>query len=86
MVSPVDGPGPTVLWDFDGTLVARDGNWRAALLTALDQVTTDHGVTMERLREGLRDGFPWHRPEVPHPHLGTPDPRWNGCTTTATGT
>ena len=68
---------PTVLWDFDGTLVARDGNWRAALLTALDQVAEGHGVTLELLREGLRDGFPWHRPETPHPQLNTPELWWH---------
>ncbi len=56
--------------------MARDGNWRAALLTALDQVTADHGVTLELLRAGLRDGFPWHRPEVPHPQLDTPERWW----------
>jgi len=70
-------PGsPTVLWDFDGTLVARNGNWRAALLTALDRVAAGHGVTQERLREGLRDSFPWHRPETPHPQLNTPEVWW----------
>ena len=70
-------PGrPTVLWDFDGTLVAREGNWRAALLTALDRVAADHGVTLELLREGLRDGFPWHRPDVAHPQLHTPEVWW----------
>ena len=68
MVRTLDGPGspsaapppsgtPTVLWDFDGTLVARDGNWRAALLTALDRVAADHGVTLEMLRMGLRDDY-----------------------------
>ncbi len=70
-------PGrPTVLWDFDGTLVAREGNWRAALLTALDQVTDDHDVTLELLRDGLRDGFPWHRHDVAHPQLHTPELWW----------
>lgn len=70
-------PGvPSVLWDFDGTLVARDGNWRSALLTALDQVTAHHGVTLERLRQGLKNGFPWHRPGVPHQQLDTPERWW----------
>ncbi|MEV6482612.1 HAD-IA family hydrolase [Streptomyces sp. NPDC051576] len=29
------------------------------------------------LAPGLRDGFPWHRPEVGHPALGTPDAWWD---------
>ena len=67
---------PTVLWDFDGTLAARKGMWRSALLTALDQVTADHGVTMELLRGGLKNSFPWHTPETPHPQLHTPELWW----------
>ena len=39
-----------------------------------------HDVTREAIRTGLRAGhaaaFPWHRPEVPHPELGTPDAWW----------
>jgi putative hydrolase of the HAD superfamily len=73
---------PTVLWDFDGTLVTRQDNWRGALLTALDRLTADHGVTMEQLRAGLRDGFPWHRPDRPHPQLDTPDRWWDEIDTT----
>ncbi|HEY9293227.1 MAG TPA: HAD-IA family hydrolase [Microlunatus sp.] len=52
-----------VFWDFDGTLARRDGMWAGALREALISVgpTT---VTAAELRPGLRNGFPWHRPDV----------------------
>lgn len=65
-----------VLWDFDGTLAVREGRWRGALLAALDQTHADHTVTMDVLLGGLKDGFPWHTPETPHPHLHTPELWW----------
>lgn len=68
---------PTVLWDFDGTLAFRADRWRGALLAALDAVDPTHQVSLDQLRQGLRDGFLWHTPEQPHPHLDTPD-RWWG--------
>lgn len=51
-----------VLWDFDGTLARRDGMWAGALVDALALLgpTT---VTVEDLKPGLKDGFPWHRPD-----------------------
>ena len=33
------------------------------------QVTADHGVTLELLRQGLRNGIHWHRAAVPHPAM-----------------
>lgn len=57
-----------MLWDFDGTLAERHGMWSGALLEALSAVLPDHGVTRDALRPGLRDGFPWHAPDVGHSH------------------
>jgi putative hydrolase of the HAD superfamily len=59
----------TVLWDFDGTLATRPGLWSACLLEVLDEHEPGHRVAVDDLRTALRDGFPWHRPEVPHPEL-----------------
>ncbi|WP_405859014.1 HAD-IA family hydrolase [Streptomyces sp. NBC_01515] len=65
-----------VLWDFDGTLAFRDGRWRGCLVEALDEVAPGHGVVAADVAPGLRDGFPWHRPESGHPELSTPDAWW----------
>lgn len=69
--------GSVVLWDFDGTLAYRDGRWRGCLVDALTEVAPGHGVTRADLAPGLRDGFPWHRPETGHPDLNTPDAWWD---------
>ena len=66
-----------VLWDFDGTLAFRDGRWRGCLVEALDEVAPGHGVIAADVKPGLRDGFPWHRPESGHPELSTPDAWWD---------
>jgi len=58
-----------VLWDFDGTLAYRtDGMWSRALLEALDAAAPGHGVALDALRPGLRNGFPWHTPDIGHSH------------------
>lgn len=68
--------GRTILWDFEGTLVHRPGLWGSALLAALDAHEPGHTVTRDDLRPGLRDGFPWHRAEIPHPELDAPERWW----------
>ncbi|MGW7539818.1 HAD family hydrolase [Streptomyces sp. NPDC054770] len=66
-----------VLWDFDGTLAFRDGKWRGCLMDALTEVAPGHGVTAAEVAPGLRDGFPWHRPDTGHPDLSSPDAWWH---------
>lgn len=65
-----------VLWDFDGTLAWREGLWRSALVSALDEVSPGHGITGDMVRPGLKDGFPWHQPDIGHPHLATSETWW----------
>jgi putative hydrolase of the HAD superfamily len=65
-----------ILWDFDGTLAHRSGLWDVCLLEVLDEHRPGHGVDRGRLRDLLRDGFPWHRPDVAHPELCEPDAWW----------
>jgi putative hydrolase of the HAD superfamily len=67
---------PVILWDFDGTLAWREGRWRSALREALDELEPGHGIAEDDLRGLLREGFPWHRPEVPHPELCDPARWW----------
>ena len=65
-----------VLWDFDGTLAYRPGMWRSAIVEALDHHVPGHGVDEEQVRPLIRDGFPWHRPQEPHPQLSDPEAWW----------
>lgn len=66
----------TILWDFDGTLAHRPVMWRGCLMEILDEHETGHTVVSEELRPFLRDGFPWHRHETPHPELSSADAWW----------
>ncbi len=67
---------PTIIWDFDGTLV-HFASWRIALMDALDECEPGHNIDQEQIRPFLRDGFPWHRPDEPHTHLKTPEAWWS---------
>jgi putative hydrolase of the HAD superfamily len=72
----MEGAARVILWDFDGTLAHRPGMWRGCLLEVLDEHEAGHSVQAEQLRPFLRDGFPWHRPDVPHPELCEPEAWW----------
>jgi putative hydrolase of the HAD superfamily len=65
-----------VLWDFDGTLAYREGMWSGCLVDALEDVLPAHGLGAEAFRPHLRDGFPWHTPDVAHPELCDADAWW----------
>jgi putative hydrolase of the HAD superfamily len=65
-----------VIWDFDGTLAWRPGLWGGCVLEVLDELEPGHGVAIEVVREGLRDGFPWHAADQPHLHLSESDAWW----------
>ena len=68
-----------LIWDFDGTLAYRQGRWPAwtqTLLEVLEREAPGHGVAAELLRPFVREGFPWHSPEVYHPHLASADAWW----------
>jgi putative hydrolase of the HAD superfamily len=67
-----------VIWDFDGTLAHRRGEtgWSLLLAEALDAEEPGHGHAAEAFRPHLRDGFPWHAPDVAHPELCEPEAWW----------
>ena len=65
-----------ILWDFDGTLAHRPGMWRGCMVEILDEHEAGHTVRADDLVPFLRDGFPWHTPEVAHPELSTPAAWW----------
>ena len=72
------GGGELLIWDFDGTLAHRRGEtgWSILLAETLDAEEPGHGHTAETFRPHLREGFPWHRPEVAHPELCEPEAWW----------
>jgi putative hydrolase of the HAD superfamily len=67
-----------LIWDFDGTLAHRRGEtgWSILLAETLDAEEPGHGQSAETFRPHLRNGFPWHRPEVAHPELCEPEAWW----------
>jgi putative hydrolase of the HAD superfamily len=65
-----------ILWDFDGTLAHRNGMWGGCLIETLDLHEPGHDVSLDAIRPFLRDGFPWHTPDVPHPELSSPAEWW----------
>ena len=70
--------GQLVIWDFDGTLAHRRGEtgWSILLAEALDAEEPGHGHSADTFRPHLRNGFPWHSPEVAHPELREPEAWW----------
>ena len=66
-----------IFWDFDGTLAYRDGMFSKALLEVLDEHEKPHNYRLDDLKPFLQDGFPWHRPEIPHPELNDPAAWWD---------
>lgn len=65
-----------VLFDFDGTLAHRPGMWSQCVLEVLDDLIPDHEMSIEDVRPHLRDGFPWHRSDQPHPQLNESEGWW----------
>jgi putative hydrolase of the HAD superfamily len=67
-----------LIWDFDGTLAHRRGEtgWGLLLAEALDAADPGHGHSADTFRPHLREGFPWHRPEVAHPGLCDAEAWW----------
>jgi putative hydrolase of the HAD superfamily len=67
-----------LVWDFDGTLAHRRGEtgWSLLLAETLDAEEPGHGHSAEAFRPHLRDGFPWHSPDVAHPELCEPEAWW----------
>ena len=70
--------GRLLIWDFDGTLAHRRGEtgWSILLAETLDTEEPGHGHSGDTFRPHLRDGFPWHQPDVAHPELCEPEAWW----------
>ncbi len=74
----MSGGGRLLIWDFDGTLAHRRGEtgWSILLAEALEAEEPGHGHSADVFRPHLRNGFPWHRPDVAHPELCEPEAWW----------
>lgn len=68
-------PG-TALWDFDGTLVSRPSMWLQSTLCAATEIAPHRAIPVDDLASALESGFPWHRPDLPHPDLCNPEVWW----------
>jgi len=75
----MSGGGRLLIWDFDGTLAHRRGEtgWSILLAEALEAEEPGHGHSADVFRPHLREGFPWHRPDVAHPELCEPEAWWD---------
>lgn len=65
-----------LLWDFDGTLAQRPGHWSGAILEALDASLPGHGYQRAKIAAAMATGYPWHQPDIAHPHLSDPQAWW----------
>ncbi|MBN1400381.1 MAG: HAD family hydrolase [Anaerolineae bacterium] len=66
-----------LIWDFDGTLGYRDsGMWSGSLMELLASEAPGIAVAQETLSAHLREGYPWHTPEVAHTDVRNADDWW----------
>lgn len=49
-----------IFWDFDGTLTYPGHLWSGSLLKALGDLAGEYHITLDHLRPGLQDCFPWN--------------------------
>ena len=67
-----------LMWDFDGTLAHRPGQWTDTVLSVLRQAGLAAGVDREVVRPFMNTGFPWHKPEVIRSANQAADDWWQG--------
>jgi putative hydrolase of the HAD superfamily len=65
-----------LIWDFDGTLGYRPGQWSGAVVQVLRRFA-GREVDIEMVRPFMRLGFPWHNPDRPNPPMRTADAWWD---------
>jgi putative hydrolase of the HAD superfamily len=76
------GNSKYLLWDFDNTLAQRPGLWSQCLADIVNLAYPEKKAVREAFRPYLTRGFPWHSPEVSHPHLATSDLWWRALAPT----
>jgi putative hydrolase of the HAD superfamily len=59
----VTAPPRFLLWDFDGTLAYRPGQWTDTVMGILRRAGFALDLDREAIRPFMNRGFPWHEPE-----------------------
>jgi len=57
-----------LMWDFDHTLAYRDGMWSQTMLDVMNEFSVTD-IEKEKIREIMRQGFPWNNYEISHQEL-----------------
>lgn len=70
------GSQKTVIWDFDGTLAERPSLWSGTMAEVLREHFPGSGITRDDLSPYMKEGFPWHTPDIPHPELSAAGAWW----------
>jgi putative hydrolase of the HAD superfamily len=65
-----------LIWDFDGTLGYRPGQWSGAIVQVLRRFAGKE-VAIEALRPFMRKGFPWHNPDKANPPMRAAADWWD---------
>jgi hypothetical protein len=58
-----------ILWDFDGTLGYRDGNWSDTLHSILLLKNSITNISINTIKPYLTKGFTWHNSEKSNKEL-----------------
>lgn len=69
-------PPRFILWDFDGTLAYRPGQWTDTVLFILRRAGFALDLDREVVRPFVNSGFPWHEPERIRPAGQSADDWW----------
>jgi putative hydrolase of the HAD superfamily len=64
-----------LIWDFDGTLAYRPGQWSGAMAEVLRRFA-GLDVDIETLRPFMREGFPWHNHNEANSRMRSADSWW----------
>jgi putative hydrolase of the HAD superfamily len=65
-----------IMWDFDGTLVYRNGMWSGALCEVWNVQHPENQLEPDQFKPYLKSGFPWHHPELIHDHIQSDSEWW----------
>ena len=65
-----------MIWDFDGTLGYRPGQWSGTLVQVLRRFT-GREVDIEAIRPFMQKGFPWNNPDQVNPPMRAADEWWD---------
>ena len=67
--------GKYLIWDFDGTLAYRPGQWSGTMVEVLRRFAGLE-VDIETVRPFMQKGFPWHNPNQANPPMRPADSWW----------